>query len=63
MTEQPAVPPAEAPKKKSRSTWLIVLLVVLVLCCLCVIVPSIVWYLWSNGDQLFGLTSRMAGVF
>jgi hypothetical protein len=62
MTEQPAVPPAEAPKK-SRRTWLIVLLVVLVLCCLCVVVPSIVGYLWKNGDQLFGLTSRMAGVF
>ena len=61
MTEQPAVPPAETPKKKSN-VWLIVLLVVLVLCCLCVVVPSIGMYLWRNGDKLFGLTGQLAGV-
>ena len=60
MTDQPAVPPAETPKKKPRSVWLIVLLVVLVLCCLCVVGSSIV--LWKYGDQIFGLTGLLAGV-
>jgi len=62
MTETPAVPPMDAPKKKSRSVLLIIVIVLLVLCCLCVVVPSIGVYLWNNGDQLFGISSRLAGV-
>jgi len=56
------MPPAldSAQPKKSR-TWLIVLIIVLVLCCLCTAVGGGIWWLWSNGDNLMGL-SRLLSV-
>jgi hypothetical protein len=58
MTEPMGTPLGETAPKKSR-TWLIVLIVVLVVCCLCVVGGGGIYWLWNNGDRLFGLTSAL----
>jgi flagellar basal body-associated protein FliL len=56
----PTAPDSDQPKK-SR-TWLIVLIIVLVLCCLCTAVGGGIWWLWSNGDNLMGLSRLLSGL-
>ena len=49
------IPPVEEPPKKSNNTVLIIVIVVLiVLCCCCVLAGGAGFYLWNNGDQIFG---------
>jgi hypothetical protein len=51
------LPPAQ-PKKKN--TWLIILIVVLVIiCCCCAVVGLGGWYLYNNGDKMFGISSLL----
>jgi len=45
------LPPAEP--KKSR-TGIIVAVVVIVLCCCCLVGSGLGYYLWVNGDKMFG---------
>jgi len=61
-TETPVVSSGEP--KKSSKTWLIVVIAVVVACCLCVFAAAAIWYLYTNGDQIFGLTAlpRSLGV-
>lgn len=46
-------PPVAEPKNNSR-TIIIVVVVLLVLCCCCVIFSGLGYWLWNNGDQMFG---------
>lgn len=55
MTDNLGMPPLEEPKKNNRT--LIIVIVVLVLLCCCCVGALGSWWLWNNGDQLFGLTS------
>lgn len=50
----------EAGEEKARDNkvWIIVAVVVVVLCCCCVIAGGAGWYLWNNGDEIFGLVSQ-----
>jgi hypothetical protein len=50
-------PMGSADQPKSRR-WLIIVVVVLVVCCLCLAAGLAGWYLYTNGDQLLGLTAR-----
>ena len=50
------LPQMEEPKKKSNTTLIIVIVVLLLLCCCVVVVGGSIWYLWENGDQIFGLS-------
>lgn len=50
------VPPQPA---KSRS-WLIIIIVVLVvLCCCCAVLGGATYWLYYNGDKLFGISSLL----
>ena len=49
--------PAEG-QPKSRN-WLIVVVALVVFCCLCSLCLMLSWYLYANGDQLFGLAARL----
>lgn len=46
---------------KSRN-WLIIAVVAVVICCLCLAGMALFYYLWTYGDQLFGLSLRSAGL-
>ena len=46
-------------KNGNRKIWIIVAVVLVVLCCCCLLVGLGGWWLWNNGDELFGLTARL----
>ena len=50
-------PVVEEPKK-NNTVLIIAIIAVVVLCCCCV-VGGAVWYLWTYGDQIFGLTQEL----
>ena len=50
--------PEEQPKSRN---WLIVVAAVVVFCCLCSLCLLVSWYLFSFGDNLFGLSAALAG--
>lgn len=41
--------------KKNNTALIIAIIAIVVLCCCCVMAGA-VWYLWTYGDQIFGLT-------
>ncbi len=47
-------PQPPAPANKSNRTVIIVVVVLLVLCCCCVIFGGLGYWLWNNGDEMFG---------
>jgi len=47
------------PVEKKSKTWIIVAIVVIILCCSCLILGYGGWWLWNNGDEIFGLASWM----
>jgi len=56
------IPPLEElpaqPKKKN--TWLIIVIVVLVvLCCCCAVLGGAGYWLYYNGDEMFGISSLL----
>jgi flagellar basal body-associated protein FliL len=51
--DQESIEPEES---KSSKTWLIVVIVLVVLCCLCLVAGGAVWWLWTNGDRLLGIS-------
>ena len=53
--ETPGYAPQPMPEepKKSR-TGIIIVVVLIILCCCCLIGGGLGYYLWINGDQLFG---------
>jgi flagellar basal body-associated protein FliL len=57
MTEEYGNFEAEMPEPPKRSnTALIIGIIVLVLFCCCCIAAASAWYLWTYGDEIFGLT-------
>lgn len=56
MTATPTPPAAEPGQPKSSRTWLVVLIIVVVICCLCAAAIGAGYWLWNNGDTLFGLS-------
>jgi hypothetical protein len=57
----PPQAPYQEPKKKSN-TAVIIIIVLLVLLCCCLAAMTAVWYLWTYGDQIFGLTQFLASL-
>jgi len=55
MTET-GTPFTEGGETKRSRTWLIILVIVLGLCCVCSVAAVAGWYLWTYGDQIFGLS-------
>ena len=47
-------------EKKSNKIWIIVVVVVVILGCCCLIGAYGGWYLWNNGDEIFGLAARLS---
>ena len=48
----------EQPPKKSNTRMIVIIVVVLlVLCCCCAAAAAGGYWLWNNGDQVFGITS------
>jgi hypothetical protein len=46
--------------EKKNKIWIVVAVVVVILCCSCIILGYGGWWLWNNGDEIFGLASRMS---
>ncbi len=46
----------EEEKSKSK-LWLIVVIVLVLLCCMVAACGGVGWYLYQNGDEIFGLTN------
>ncbi len=46
-------------EKKDRTLWIIIAVLLVVLCCFCLAVVLGAWWLWNNGDALFGLSSTL----
>lgn len=46
--------------KKNNTLLVVILVVLLVLCCCCVAAGMAGWWLYNNGDELFGLTNLAA---
>lgn len=53
-------PVVEEPKK-NNTVLIIVIIALVVLCCCCVMVGAL-WYLWTYGDQIFGLTQELTAL-
>ncbi|MEW5869636.1 MAG: hypothetical protein AB1894_10200 [Chloroflexota bacterium] len=49
-----------APKKDNKMIIIIVVAIVLLCCCCLIVVGGGGYWLWNNGDQLFGLSSRLS---
>lgn len=49
------ITPPEEPRRTSNRNLIIAIIVIVVLCCCCAAIGA-GWYLWNNGDQIFGLT-------
>ena len=57
MTEDYGSYETEMPEPPKRSnTALIIIIIVLVLLCCCCLATGSTWYLWTYGDEIFGLT-------
>lgn len=48
-------PVVETPKKNNTTMIIIIVVVVVLLCCCCPSVLGAGYWLWQNGDALFGL--------
>ena len=57
------VTPYEEPKKKSNTVLIVILVVLVLLCCCCVVGPGLVWFTWTYGDQIFGITHQLTALF
>ena len=49
----------ETGAEKNNKLWIILAVVAVVLCCCCVVAGAAGMYLWNNGDEIFGLTSKL----
>lgn len=49
------IPPMDEPRSRNTTVIIIVVVALIILCCCCAIVAG-GWYLWTYGDQIFGLT-------
>lgn len=56
MSSMPAPTPEEG---KSRS-WILIVVIVVVICCLVAACLGLGYYLWSNGDRLFGVSAALS---
>jgi hypothetical protein len=60
MTDNLGTPPVSPVEEKPKSnTGLIIAIVVIVVLCCCCAVAGGGWYLWNNGDQLFGSSALL----
>lgn len=50
-------PPLQEPKKSNNALVIIIIVLVVLLCC-CLLLAGAVWYLWTYGDQIFGLSPQ-----
>jgi hypothetical protein len=56
---QPGEVPPGATQKRSSQTAIILAVVLFTLCCCCIILVATGGFLWSYGDQLFGITYQL----
>jgi len=62
MSSFEEIPSGEPPEKKSNTTLIIIIVVVVLLCCCCAaVVGGFGWWLWNNGDALFGISRNLLG--
>lgn len=51
--------PMEEPPKNKPTVLIIIIVIVVVLCCCCLVAIGAGYWLWENGDELFGLTNQL----
>jgi len=49
-----------AVEKKDNKIWIIIAVVLIVLCCCCLLVAGVAWWLYENGDEIFGLAAQFS---
>jgi hypothetical protein len=55
-TPMPAV--EESPKRNNTLVAILVVVLLLFLCCCCTVM-GLLWYFYTYGDEIFGLTSQV----
>ena len=54
------VPPQVPPQKNKNTLWIILAIVVVLLCCCCLL--GVLYYLYTNGDQLLNNFQTPSGL-
>lgn len=49
-------PQTQFEEPKRNNVVLIIVIIAIVLLCCCLLVVGAVWFMWTYGDQIFGLT-------
>lgn len=44
-------------EKKNKTIWIVIAITIIVIFCCCLIGVYGGWWLWNNGDRIFGLAS------
>ncbi|MBU0513048.1 MAG: hypothetical protein KKD28_10210 [Chloroflexi bacterium] len=52
----------KAPGEKKDNKTVIIVVVAIVLCCCCAVSAAGAWYLYNNGDNLFGLAAQISNL-
>jgi len=58
VTEQNDYVESAQEKSGNSKVIIIIAIVLVVLCCCMAVLAGAGWWLWNNGDELFGLTSQ-----
>lgn len=53
------LPPMEEPRNRSTTLAVIIIVVFLLFLCCCCTVMGLLWYFYTYGDEIFGLTSQL----
>ena len=54
--------PAPAPKEGKSRSWLVIVIVLVVVCFLAAVCAGALYYLYTNGDRLFGVSALLRGL-
>jgi flagellar basal body-associated protein FliL len=54
-----SMPAVEEPQKRNNILVVILVVVLLLFLCCCCAVMGLLWYFYTYGDQIFGLTSQL----
>ena len=53
--------PAPAPQERKSRSWLVIVIVLMV-CCLAAACAGAIYWLYTNGDSLFGVSALLRGL-
>ena len=54
--------PAPVPQEGKSRRWLLIVIVLVVVCCLAAACAGAIYYLYTTGDSLFGVSALLRGL-